>query len=274
MKKRFIVLVDFSEHSANLIQYAYDWAKLVDAKLLLYHNTTVVSPALADNETRHSISQMINEKALDKLRLLSKSALPGNANVQYSVSETNLLLTLQDFLKEPFEQLLFTGLKGTGFFKKILLGSTAIQIIENINNLMVSIPKNISSFSPANLKLFVAVSENHPLNILELNKLLNLTGEKPKKITFFYFARAMEETLGMEKKLKELTLLFGDKYTTDFEIYQGTDAFEKIKLVINNKTDELLVIQKGSREWTDQLFRRFLINELVYDGETPLVILP
>lgn len=272
MKKRFIVLVDFSEHSANLIQYAYDWAKLVDAKLLLYHNNTVVSPALADNETCQSIAQMINEKALDKLRLLSKSALPENANVQYFVSESNLLLTLQDFLEAPFDQLIFTGLKGTGFFKKIFLGSTSIQIIENINNLLVALPKDISRFSPNNL--FVAVSENHPLNVLELNKLLNFTGGKTKKITFFYYAKTNENTFAMEKKLRELTLLFGEKYSTGFEIYQGSDAFEKIKLVVNNKTDELLVIQKGSREWTDQLFRKFLINELVYAGETPLVILP
>ncbi|ERM81702.1 hypothetical protein P872_19590 [Rhodonellum psychrophilum GCM71 = DSM 17998] len=272
MKKRFIVLVDFSEHSANLIQYAYDWSKLVDAKLLLYHKTTIVSPALADNETRHSIAQMINEKALDKLKTLSKSTLPENANVQYSVSETNLLLSLQNFLEEPFEHLIFTGMKGTGFLKKIFLGSTTIQIIENINNLMVAIPKDISSFSP--IDLYVAVSENHPLNILELNRLLNFTGGKSKKITFFYFAKDNEETLGMEKQLRDLTLLFGEKYITDFEIYQGTDAFEKIKLVINNKTKELLVIQKGSREWTDQLFRKFMINELVYAGETPLVILP
>lgn len=272
MKKRFIVLVDFSEHSANLIRYAFDWAKLVDAKLLLYHNTTVVSPALADNETRNSIAQMVNEKAYDKLNLLSKSTLPENADVRCFASETNLLVALQNFLEEPFDHLIFTGLKGTGFFKKILLGSITIQIIENINTLLVAIPKEISRFSPTNL--FVAVDDSHPLNVLGLNKLLNFAGGETKKITFFYFAKVNENTSAMENKLKELTLLFGDKYPSDYKIYLAEDAFEKIKLVVNNKTDELLVIQKGSREWTDQLLRKFLVNELVYDGETPLVVLP
>lgn len=36
----------------------------------------------------------------------------------------------------------------------------------------------------------------------------------------------------------------------------------------------MLVVQKGSRLLTDQLFRQFLINELVYEGQTPLIVLP
>ena len=46
------------------------------------------------------------------------------------------------------------------------------------------------------------------------------------------------------------------------------------EFVINNKIDEMLIVQKGSRLLTDQLFRRFLINELVYEGQTPLIVLP
>lgn len=53
-------------------------------------------------------------------------------------------------------------------------------------------------------------------------------------------------------------------------IYEGSN----IKDVINSKVDELLVVQKGSRLFSDHLFRKFMINELVYEGQTPMIVLP
>ena len=99
-------------------------------------------------------------------------------------------------------------------------------------------------------------------------------GNRGTDITFFYLAKPNEKTKNVEKYLADLTLLFADRYKTDFVVYEGNNAFEDIKKVINNKIDEILVVQKGSRLLTDQLFRKFLINELVYQGQTPLVVLP
>ncbi|MNE57231.1 hypothetical protein D3C80_1521830 [compost metagenome] len=68
--------------------------------------------------------------------------------------------------------------------------------------------------------------------------------------------------------------MFSDRFNTDFAIYEGNNPFDDIKKIINNKNDEMLIVQKGSRHLTDQLFRKFLINELVYEGQTPLIVLP
>ncbi len=87
-------------------------------------------------------------------------------------------------------------------------------------------------------------------------------------------AKPNEKTKGIEKHLNELKEMFSDKYNTSFAIYEGNNPFSDIKKVVNNKIDEMLIVQKGSRLLTDQLFRRFLINELVYEGQTPLIVLP
>jgi hypothetical protein len=57
-------------------------------------------------------------------------------------------------------------------------------------------------------------------------------------------------------------------------IYEGNNPFNDIKKVINNNNGQMLIVQKGSRLLTDHFFRKFLINELVYEGQTPLVVLP
>jgi len=58
-------------------------------------------------------------------------------------------------------------------------------------------PKEIEVFSHKNI--FVAVTEKHPLNLLELNKFLKLIDNENTSITFFYLSKPKEKTKGTEK---------------------------------------------------------------------------
>lgn len=272
MRKRFILLIDFSEYSKNLIQYAYDWSRQTNARILLLHKTTVLLPAFADNDTKQQMVQNTNENALAKLKKFAKSIIPYPYEASYCVSEKHLQHTLSDRLKEPFEDLVFVGMKGTGMMEKLFLGSIALQVIDQTNNSVVAIPKEINTYSHE--KIFVGVSENNPFNTLEFNSFLRFIDDENTNITFFYLAKPNEETSEMKNLLRQLASLFDNRFSTDFAIYEGQSRLEDIKKVINNKIDEMLVVQKGSRLLTDQFFRRFLINDLVYEGQTPLIVLP
>jgi nucleotide-binding universal stress UspA family protein len=272
MEKRFIILVDFSEYSNNLIQYACDWSKKANAELLLVHQTSVLAPALTDKDSRQQIAQHTNDEAFQKLKELAKDLIPSTVKVSFSVSEIHLKFTLTKLLAEQFDNLIFVGLKGTGLLKKIFIGNIALQVIDNTKNIIVAIPKEIATYSHE--KIFVAVTEKHPLNILELNNFLNFIDKENTSITFFYVAKPYEKTKGIEKQFRDLSAIFADRFNIKFAIYESSNPFEDIKKVINNKIDEMLIVQKGSRFLTDQLFRKFLINELVYEGQTPLIVLP
>ncbi|MBW3469032.1 universal stress protein [Arthrospiribacter ruber] len=272
MKNRFIILIDFSEYSGNLIKYACSWSKQVNAELLLVHQSMVLAPALTDNYSRQQIVEHTNGQALQKLKALAKEFIPSTIKVSFEVSESNLQLIIAKLLEEPYDNLIFTGIKGTGFLKKIFLGSIALQVIDNIKNCVVAMPKEVDTFSHDNI--YVAVTEKHPLNILEFNKFLKFIGKNDTSITFFYLAKPNEKITGIEKHLKELKEMFSNRYNTSFAIYEGSNPLDDIKKVLNIKFDDILVVQKGSRLITDQLFRRFLINELVYEGQTPLIVLP
>lgn len=272
MKKRFIILIDFSEYSSNLIKFACNWNKYVNAELLLVHQNTVLTPVFTDIDNKKSITEESNNQALQKLKVLAKRLIPLTVKVSYFVSECHLELTLLKLLDQPYENLIFVGLKGTGLLKKIFIGSVALEVIDNTKNIVAAIPKGIATFSPE--KIFVAVSEKHPLNLLELTGLLDLIDKKKTSIIFFYLSKPNEKTRGTEKLLSDLCELFADRFNTSFTIYEGSSSFDDIKKVINNKVDEILIVQKGSRHLTDRLFRKFLINDLVYEGQTPLIILP
>ena len=272
MKKRFIILIDFSEYSGNLIRYAGDWGMQANAELLLVHQTIILAPALTDIDSRQQIAQYTNDEALHELKTLAKALIPPAVQVSFSVSENNLHITLSKLLEEPFDNLIFTGIKGTGLLKQIFLGSVALQVIDSTKNIIVAMPKEIVAYSHKNI--FVAVTEKHPLNILALNNFLNFIDSENTSITFFYLAKPNEKTKNIEKYLRDLTVFFAGRFYTNFTIYEGSNTFADIKEIINNKIDEILIVQKGSRLLTDQLFRKFLINELVYEGQTPLVVIP
>jgi uncharacterized protein (DUF488 family) len=74
--------------------------------------------------------------------------------------------------------------------------------------------------------------------------------------------------------LKELFELYSDKYDSLYELYQGDESLPSLKNIIMAKHNEFIIVQRGSRMFVDQVFRKFLINELVYEGHTPLIILP
>jgi predicted DNA-binding ArsR family transcriptional regulator len=271
MKKRFIILVDFSNLSSNLIKYASQWGRKVEPEIILVHQTHILLPSLVDYETKKNAIQETNHEARQKLKKLANDLITNELQVKYYVSHEHLKTIFLHLFSDPFENLIFVGLKGTGFFKRLLMGSVALHVIENSNNSIIAIPETISSFE--HQKLYVAISENYDFNLAEFNSFLNFMDKDAIHITFFHLTQFNEVNVNMNEKLVGLTNLYSSKYKSDYQVFESKNVVDDIKKMIENNQNEILIIQKGSRLFTDQLFRRFLINELVYDGKTPMVLL-
>lgn len=273
MRNRFILLIDFSPYSEHLIRFAYDWAKKVDAEILLLHKTTVMSPVMAPHESKMHLAQIAHRDALERLHQCMESTLPKSASAKLIASERKLIYQLRNLLKEPYNHLVFLGLKGAGLLKKVFIGSEAVRVIEEIDNPIVAMPKN--AVCCARETIHVAVRKSYPLNVAELSKFLNLAGSQVRKIVFFSVITQEDDYNATENYLRELVNLFSDKREdTSYELFVGRTAFEDLKRILSEKKDEFIVVQRGSRMLMDQIFRKFLINELVYEGNIPLVILP
>src|SRR5690606_19197154 len=157
-----------------------------------------------------SLSQHAHQESLNKMKELAKSTLPNTVKVSYLVSENHIKHMLTDLANENFENIIFVGSKEVGLIKKMFIDSMAIQVIENTKNIVVAMPKQIDSFSHE--RIFVAVTEKHPLNILELNNFLRFLDKSKTQITFFYLGKRDEETEEIEKQLRDLTKLFAERY--------------------------------------------------------------
>lgn len=271
MLKRFIILVDFSEHSGNVIKYVSEWCAKIHAEILLVHQTVALVPAFAHSDTKSEILRLASAEALQKLKSLAQELVPPHITVSFSVTTNHLNAHLAKFLHEPFENVIVVGVKGTNILKKIFLGSTAIQVVDDIDNIVFAVPQNIAAF--AHKRLFVAVSEKFPLNTSRFNAILRFLEPENISITFFHIHHNDEESHNILEHLESLTELFAERYQVNYTIFSGDNPLNDIQRILNTPHDVLL-LQKGSRLLSDQVFRKFLINELIYDGKTPLIILP
>lgn len=272
MKTRFIVLVDFSAYANNLLAYAYAWSQIAEAELLVVHQITSTAPALASHQQKRSIIQHEIGEAKHKLHQLCADVLPPEAPVQFLVSEIPLEVEVPILLQAPFQHVVFVGIKGTGLLKKIFIGSVAIQVIDVANAPVLALPNHVSQFS-AN-KLFVAVSDKFPLNQRAFADLVSTMGRQIEEITFFYVAKKEEIIDEISREINNMVAAFAHVCNTKGKVYQEGSAISELSEIIKNHNHELLIIQKGSRMLSDQLFRKFTINELVYEGQIPMIVLP
>ena len=129
MEKRFIVLIDFSKYSENLVKYAYDWSKETTAKILLVHQVNVLMPALADANFKQELLLQAQQEGLARLKLMATKLIPATYQIDYLVTDTPLRFTIKRLLGDSFDNLVFVGLKGNGLLKKLFLGSVALDVI-------------------------------------------------------------------------------------------------------------------------------------------------
>ncbi|MBX3163345.1 MAG: universal stress protein [Bacteroidetes bacterium] len=273
MKKRFIVLIDFSEYSANLLKYAFDWGKRIDAELLLVHKLEFVTSGRIDDLKREETTQIAISESFGELKDFAHSVLPEAAHqFKFTVALNNLTAKLSELLKEPYDNLMFVGVKETGLLEKLFLGNIAIEVIDDTTGIVAAIPEDMKIFAPE--KIFIGVKEVFPLNVSELTTLLDYFGNAVPAINFFTILNPEDDTLKSENYLNELSRQFSAKAITSTSVYKTENVDNYIKDMMRNNPNALLVVQKGSRLLKDNLLRHFLINELIYDGKSPLIILP
>lgn len=267
-KNRIITLIDFSDHSETLIKFSSEFSKIIDSTVVFVHKVSGLSPAMADADLKKQIVGLEKVEALDELKALTKKYFFKDG--EFLVSEKAILTILEELKNEHYFDWVFVGLQGKGLLKKIFIGSTALKVIEDSKLLTVAIPIQKEIFIPQ--KLIVVVNYKFPINIAQFNILLSNLSEQIKEIEFISIITENDAEDESVKYLLQLTLMYSE-YHTEMNPFKGKDAFSEITDYMEVHADAFLVVQQGSRALTDSLFRKFLINDLVYSNSIPLIVL-
>lgn len=274
MKNRFIILIDFSDYSANQIRFAKKWSSATDGEIILVHHTTPLIPTMTDEKSKEEIRTQTNRNAREELIRLATQTVEDTRNFGYLASDKDIEVILKDLFKEQnCNNILLIGLRGTNnAIRKILMGSFALKMIENSHNIIAALPKDIRELEDNSI--FVAVNKQYEVNLKYFDKLLATFGDAVPTLKLFSVIKKEEDLGEAQAYLDELEKLYKHRAVIKQYIIEGDDVLTETKSLLENHPHNLLVIQKGSRLLADKIFRRFLINDLIHEARIPLVILP
>ncbi len=273
MKKRIITLIDFSSYSENLLNFTDTLADITKADILLIHQAPGIVPVLSDDNSRKEIIEIEISEALKKLKDLAKEKISSQKNIKYLVTQKPLVILLPEIGSDDSDDLVLAGLKGTGILKKIFLGSTISKIIDDLNLVTIAVPLKTKDFKPE--KLIIGINYRYPLKKSGLDYLLRTLEGSIQELEFISVVTPDDKENETLKYIKQLSEDYRVKVPkTNYKIFSGKNAFDEIKNFMpwDNKT--FLVLQKGTRSLNDQVFRKFVVNDLIYHGAVPLIILP
>ncbi|MEX2513341.1 MAG: hypothetical protein WD398_10590 [Cyclobacteriaceae bacterium] len=267
---RLIILLDFSQYSPILVKLAFSWKEHLNLNLVFIHKIPGVVPTLSDSNSRRQVIEYEKEQAIKQFNDL----LDGTGHLPIEVVFMPIEKQLKHFLETYLhpEDMVLLGIKGTGMIKKILIGSTATEIINHFNQMIIAIPPEVKCNYPE--ELVVGAHPNYPINTDALNRLLRTLGNQIEQVELISFIARKEDEDKTQTYLSDLKSKINQGPRVEINTFKGNDAFSQIKSYILKKPKSFFIVQKGSRTMSDILFRRFLINDLVYDGKIPLIILP
>jgi len=272
MIRKLYVLLDFSVYSKSELQLAKKWSDWYNLEIIVLHEMEMPLPTMASYEQRLKI-------LYDQKREVSKLWFPlveevfGNTHLlKFEILDEPLISYLKKHLGSSGEDLIMMGLKGSGKLKQIFIGSMVNMVVEQLNHITIAVPKNLGDFEPN--QLLVSVHPKFDFNEDAFEQLMEVI---PKSIHTVQFMSVVTEDDDKEEIRKFLRQISSSNYKglkCKTAIFSGNDAFAEIKNHFSGRNDFILVLQKGSRSFSDKIFRKFMVNELVYDGSIPLIILP
>jgi nucleotide-binding universal stress UspA family protein len=272
MSNTIFVPIDFSTYTAQQLMLARNWASWLHADLWVVHQMEDQLPSLADSTMRLQIHYENKRVISQEWFKLQDEIFDENDQVKFDPTSQNLIQYLDANTQSSSDNIIIMGLKGTGKLEQIFIGSMVTEVVEKLNQIVIAVPKMKSDIIPN--KLFVSVHPKYAFNRDLFKRFIDKIEGKVHEIIFVSFAEENDNLLDLENHLDEFKAKMNSDLLISKRIYKGDKfnnlAFDEFEATENS----YLILQKGGRTFKDKIFRKFMINELVYRASIPLIILP
>ncbi|HEV7331498.1 MAG TPA: universal stress protein [Flavisolibacter sp.] len=268
-KNRILSLIDFSEYSETILRFTRSFSTYLQAEVVLIHQFPGVVPARASANVREQFYKNEREDTYERLVELAGplfETLPAMV-----ASEKDITDTLRNLGSPSYFDWLFIGLKGTSFIEQVFLGSKAADVLGETDFVSVAIPLSGEICYPK--ELVVAVDPDASFEISQLRTVLSQLPGDISNITLLSITP--DEKAGAELQTALLHLATSlDGYNTATIVFNSGDEVKEIERYMNDKKDSFLVVQAGDEATHDFIFKKGLVNELVYKSSVPMIVLP
>jgi nucleotide-binding universal stress UspA family protein len=277
--KIIIVPTDFSENAANAVKYAIQMSKLHYNKLIFMH---VYSLPFLNPEA----GMVYDQSYFDAMKLQAQKALNAHIEKVYESMgmHRNLLLSelevteaislssgIEKLKNKYHANMIIMGTHGATGLKKFFLGSNAVDVLENTDIPLLTIP-NQSEFQE--IKNIAYASDLTNIDH-ELKEVINFAKSFNAKIDVIHIANDDLSPTNQENDaiLSNWKNVFDYQYI-NLHIMQAADntnATENLTSLLNEINFDVLVMFHQHRNFWKSLFEKSATTDLVYEWTAPIL---
>ncbi len=279
--KKFFVCTDFSECSAQTIDYAVGLAQETGAELILFHGFLVTTSPRVHTPPATMMDEVTSLREQDILAKLKKIA-DKYATIKYLYNRDNQKVKFsflthnglpEDDIPELAERenadLILMGAKGKTALERVFLGSVTHAIIrENLPCPVLAIPKNAIFKTP---KHIVFASQFSEKEFRSVDHLIEEWGNRfDAKITCLHIDSPMEDNPTAVK--------FKDKYfftpssRMDYERFTSDEVAASIHTYLTRKNADIIALLTYRRGFFEEMFHHSQTENILQQAKLPILI--
>jgi nucleotide-binding universal stress UspA family protein len=268
--KTILIATDFSSASRVASLYGVQFAKALNAKIILFNAYKIPHsvPALTVSISRYDIMMQTDKKLIDEADFLD----PKRTLIEIMCDEGDAENAIINIANEKKIDFIIAGMKGGGKNLKKIFGSTAASLTKDTNIPLILIPENAGYKSPEIIVFASDLGLNTDLHAIE--ELTNITQFFKSKLYVVTVLKNKNkdwfEVLHTPQTLRKAVEGSGAtfEYPIDIDITHALNSF------IEKHDADMLVMMPHRHEWLERIFRKSETKDMIFHTHVPLLILP
>ncbi|NVJ85584.1 MAG: universal stress protein [Algoriphagus sp.] len=264
---RILIPLDFSNNSKKALEYALGLFQDTQNSFVLSHVIEMVYDFAS--QTAIAIDGM-HSSAKKHLAELVRSYESPHATFETEILEGTPSIQLARLALEKKVDLIIMGTHGISGLKKVLVGSTAVNVLKESSTPVMLVPEEASLSSVRKITLGIELA-NHEEQMIEKVATWSKLWDMDLQLIHVSKSDSFVEKLsmlGLEKYLQEkLGYLPKIHSQTSSDVIQGLQEFLK------KHPDTMLAMCHSQRSLWDQFFAKGKSFEMAYQTHNPLLVM-
>ncbi|WP_166922971.1 universal stress protein [Flavobacterium poyangense] len=273
--KKILFPTDFSEAATNAFVHALEFAKIVNAELILLHTFEIpVYDSQFFPENYAAIYSSVElakfemfKNEIPKLRAIAEERKLGHIVIKHRLMDGDLLYNLKNAVKEDNVDFVIMGTSGASDWTKFFLGSNTSSVISGVEVPVLCVPVD-AKFKK--IKIIGFTTRYREKDKKELRKVLEIAKKTNAKVKSLYVRTSNSDVA--DTTVKEWEKEFA-KENVDFLVLPCDEVKETILDFVLYKEVDILSMITHKRSFFESLFDSSFTKKLTKQVPVPVLIM-
>jgi nucleotide-binding universal stress UspA family protein len=273
--KKILLPTDFSEAATNAFVHALEFAKIVNAELILLHTFEIPvydSQFFPENYASiYSSIELANfemfKDEIPKLRAIAAERKLDDIVIKHRLMDGDLIYNLKNAVEEDKIDFVIMGTTGVSDWTKFFTGSNTNSVISEVKVPVLCIPVS-AKFKK--IKIIGFTTRYREKDKKELKKVLKIAQKTNAKVKSLYVKTSHSDV--SEATIKEWQQEFADE-NVEFLVLPSDEVKETILDFILYKDIDILTTITHKRSFFESLFESSFTQKIAKEVSVPVLVM-